>query len=424
MHNAAIEQLYRQTREQSEAFCAPLNVEDCSLQADDFVSPPKWHLAHTSWFFETFLLKPFLQGYTTPDSRYEVLFNSYYNGVGEQFPRPHRGLLSRPTMAQVLAYRSHVDSAMASLLASGHHPERATIIVRTELGVEHERQHQELFFTDIKYSLAVSPLLPTYIKAAATGAADITAVRWHSYAGGLVEIGFDGPGFCFDNELPRHKAYVESFELADRLVCNGEYQEFIDDDGYRRPELWLSDGWNAVTSRGWQAPQYWLERDGKALEFTLHGAQPRLTDAPVCHVSGYEADAYARWAGARLPTEYEWELAAEELQTVADNTGVSGVDAGYYHPRAARKTAGLRQLYGECWQWTRSAYEPYPGFSASPGAIGEYNGKFMSNQWVLRGGSCVSKAEQVRPTYRNFFYPQDRWQFSGIRLARNPSSKI
>mgnify|MGYP003630527775 CR=1 FL=1 len=424
MHNAAIEQLYRETREQSEAFCAPLNAEDCSLQADDFVSPPKWHLAHTSWFFETFLLKPFLQGYTTPDSRYEVLFNSYYNGIGEQFPRPHRGLLSRPTMAQVLAYRSHVDDAMASLLAAIHHPERATVIARTELGVEHERQHQELFFTDIKYSLAVNPILPTYIEAAATGEADVTIATWHSYSGGLVEIGFNGQGFCFDNELPRHKAYVGPFELADRLVCNGEYQEFVDDDGYRRPELWLSDGWNAVTSRGWQAPQYWLERDGTALEYTLHGVQPRLADAPVCHVSGYEADAYARWADARLPTEYEWELAAEQAQAVADNTGLSGVDTGYYHPRAARKTAGLQQLYGECWQWTRSAYEPYPGFSPSPGAIGEYNGKFMSNQWVLRGGSCVSKNEQVRPTYRNFFYPQDRWQFSGIRLARNPSSKI
>jgi len=415
-----IEQLYRETREQSETFCAPLNDEDCNLQADDFVSPPKWHLAHTSWFFETFLLKPFLEGYTTPDPLYEVLFNSYYNGVGEQFPRPRRGMLSRPTLTQVLDYRSHVDGAMASLLASKSHVEREAILARTELGVEHERQHQELFFTDIKYSLAINPLLPTYIEAARIEEADIAATQWHSYQGGLVEAGFDGEGFCFDNELPRHKTFVGSFELANRLVSNAEYQEFIDDDGYQRPELWLSDGWNTVTSQGWQAPQYWLQRDGSALEYTLHGVRPRLADTPVCHVSGYEADAYARWAGARLPTEYEWELAAAQAQASVPRTQASGVDTGYYHPRAARARDGMQQLYGECWQWTQSAYSPYPGFSSPPGAIGEYNGKFMSNQWVLRGGSCVTKSEQVRSSYRNFFYPQDRWQFSGIRLARNP----
>jgi ergothioneine biosynthesis protein EgtB len=419
----AIEQLYRETREQSEAFCAPLHDEDCGLQADDFVSPPKWHLAHTSWFFETFLLKPFLEGYTTPDTRYEVLFNSYYNGVGEQFPRPQRGMLSRPTVAQVLDYRSYIDDAMATLLASTHHCDREAVIARTELGVEHERQHQELFFTDIKYSLAINPLLPTYIEAARIDDADAGATQWHSFPGGLVEIGFDGTGFCFDNELPRHKAFVESFELANRLVSNGEYQKFIDDDGYRRPELWLSDGWNTVTSQGWTAPQYWLERDGEALEYTLHGVLPRLAGAPVCHVSGYEADAYARWAGARLPTESEWELAAAHAALSSTSGNITGVDTGYYHPRAAGKQDGLQQLYGECWQWTQSAYSPYPGFRSSPGAIGEYNGKFMSNQWVLRGGSCVSKADQVRPSYRNFFYPQDRWQFSGIRLARNPSEQ-
>ena len=419
----AIDQLYRETRRQSETFCAPLNDEDCGLQADDFVSPPKWHLAHTSWFFETFLLKPFLPGYTTPDSRYEVLFNSYYNGVGEQFPRPQRGMLSRPTVAQVLDYRAKVDSAMAALLASTQHPERDTIIARTQLGVEHERQHQELFFTDIKYSLAVNPLLPTYIEAAGIEETEISATRWHGFPGGLVEFGFDGTGFCFDNELPRHKAFLEPFELANRLVSNGEYQKFIDDDGYRRPELWLSDGWSTVTNQAWQAPQYWLERDGEALEYTLHGVRPRRAGTPVCHVSGYEADAYARWAGARLPTEYEWELAAADAARTSADEKASGVDAGYYHPRAAPGGDGLQQLYGDCWQWTQSAYSPYPGFSSSPGAIGEYNGKFMSNQWVLRGGSCVSKADQVRPSYRNFFYPQDRWQFSGIRLARNPSEK-
>ena len=422
-----IEQLYRETRAQSLAFCAPLELEDYGLQAEDFVSPPKWHLAHTTWFFETFLLKPFLQGYATPDKQYEVLFNSYYNGIGEQFPRPKRGLLSRPALADVLDYRAHVDDAMAGLLATSSHPDRAAILARTELGVEHERQHQELFFTDIKYSLAINPLLPTFLELAAAEQAPPEPLRWHSYSGGLLSIGFDGDGFCFDNELPRHQTYLTPFELANRLVCNGEFEQFIEDGGYRRAELWLADGWATVQQHGWVAPHYWLQRDGAALEYTLHGVQPRLADAPVCHVSGYEADAYARWAGVRLPTESEWEHAAADAaaaDAAAAGAEPGGVDDGYYHPRAARKGDGLRQLYGDCWQWTQSAYSSYPGFTASPGAIGEYNGKFMSNQWVLRGGSCVSKAEQVRPSYRNFFYPQDRWQFSGIRLARNPGNSV
>ena len=415
----AIEQLYRETRAQSVAFCAPLHEEDYGLQAEDFVSPPKWHLAHTSWFFETFLLKPFVEGYTSPDPRYEVLFNSYYNGIGDQFPRPKRGLLSRPTVKQVLDYRRHVDDAMNVLLGSTLHRQRSSVIERTRLGIEHERQHQELFFTDIKYSLAINPLLPTYVEATAEEEAEVPALQWHQFKGGLVDIGFEGKGFCFDNEQPRHKAFVAPFELANRLVSNGEYQLFIDDEGYRRPELWLSDGWSTVISQAWQAPQYWLQHDGEALEYTLHGVQPRRAATPVCHLSGYEADAYCRWAKARLPTEQEWELAAAITTAEIDDADNSGVDTGYYHPSAARRQQGLQQLYGECWQWTQSAYSPYPGFSASAGAIGEYNGKFMSNQWVLRGGSCVSKSEQLRPSYRNFFYPQDRWQFSGIRLARN-----
>lgn len=406
--------LFRDTRAQSVAFCQPLNVEDYGLQAEAFVSPPKWHLAHTSWFFETFLLKPFLDGYVTPDERYEMLFNSYYNGVGEQFPRPRRGLLSRPGVAQVMDYRERVDRAMGELLAADGHPARDDILMRTVLGVEHERQHQELFFTDIKYSLAVNPLWPTFIDSALADDVPLAPLRWHRYEGGLVQTGFDGEGFCFDNELPRHQTYVQSFELANRLVSNAEYQQFIDDGGYERPDLWLADGWNAVQAQGWKAPQYWLDHQGQAREFTLHGMQPRQSSSPVCHINGYEADAYARWANARLPTEAEWELAA------ADTSATSGgVDSGYYHPRAATDKEGLQQLYGECWQWTQSAYSPYPGYRPSPGALGEYNGKFMSNQWVLRGGSCVSKAAQLRPSYRNFFYPQDRWQFSGLRLARD-----
>jgi len=424
----SIAQLYRDTRAQSLAFCAPLDNEDYALQAEAFVSPPKWHLAHTTWFFETFLLKPFLEAYASPDPRYEMLFNSYYNGIGEQFPRPRRGLLSRPTVAQVLDYRTHVDEAMAGLLSLQSHRDRDTILARATLGVEHERQHQELFFTDIKYSLAINPLLPTYVEARFDKATDTLPLQWCRYDGGLVETGFDGQGFCFDNELPRHKTFVENFELANRLVSNGEYQQFIDDGGYRRPELWLADGWATVQAQSWQAPHYWLQRDGAALEYTLHGVQPRLAATPVCHVSGYEADAYARWTGARLPTEAEWETAAADAAAAdaaaAGTAAIGGVDEGYYHPRATGQEDGLQQLYGNCWQWTRSAYSPYPGFSASPGAIGEYNGKFMSNQWVLRGGSCVSKAGQLRPSYRNFFYPQDRWQFSGIRLARNPASAL
>jgi len=427
-------QLYQQTRDQSVSFCAPLEREDYSLQAEAFVSPPKWHLAHTTWFFETFLLKIFDRNYVTPNDCYEVLFNSYYNGIGEQFPRPKRGLLSRPTVAQVLDYRLHVDGAMAALLADKSHPERDAIAARTILGVEHERQHQELFFTDIKYSLAINPMAPTYIDVPDIDDTQTAPPEWRHYAGGLREIGFSGSSFCFDNELPRHKSYVAAFELCDRLVTNAEYQQFIDDGGYQRPELWLADGWATVQAEAWRAPLYWLADAENAMEYTLHGPRPRQAATPVTHVSGYEADAYARWANARLPTEFEWELAAADAaaadaaaagaaaadddKAVSGNSG--GVDTGYYHPRPARAGTGLKQLYGDCWQWTQSAYSRYPGYKPSPGAIGEYNGKFMSNQWVLRGGSCVSKAQQVRSSYRNFFYPQDRWQFSGIRLARDP----
>jgi ergothioneine biosynthesis protein EgtB len=412
-----ITQLFRDTRSQSVVLCAPLNSEDYTLQAEAFTSPPKWHLAHTTWFFETFLLKPFAENYATPEPRYEVMFNSYYNGIGEQFPRGQRGLLSRPTVSEVLEYRAHVDAAMMVLINDQSHLQRQTILSRTTLGVEHERQHQELFFTDLKYSLAINPLLPTYVEVEAARSQARSAIRWHVYPGGLVHLGYAGEHFCFDNELPRHQAFVQPFELADRLVTNAEYQGFIADGGYQRSDLWLADGWEAVQTQRWQAPQYWIDRDGEELEFTLHGLVNRSANTPVCHVSGYEADAYARWSEARLPTEQEWELAAS-----AEPDASEGIDGGIYHPRAAPEHTGIKQLYGSCWQWTSSAYSPYPGYQSSPGAIGEYNGKFMSNQWVLRGGSCVSKAEQVRSSYRNFFYPPDRWQFSGIRLARNASS--
>ena len=406
---------FLRTREQSLAFCAPLDVEDHALQAAAFTSPPKWHLAHTTWFFETFLLKPFLRGYRSSEPLYEMLFNSYYNSIGEQFPRPQRGLLSRPNLAAVHDYRARIDAGIVSLLG-GAEADNPAVRERLRLGIEHERQHQELFFTDIKYSLAVNPLLPAYQPRASLAADDAPAMHWLRYDGGLLEVGHGGGEFSFDNERPRHRCFLEPFSLASRLVTNGEYQAFIDDGGYRRPELWLAEGWTAVQEQCWDRPLYWMHRDGEDLEYTLHGLQPRAAGRPVCHLSGFEVDAFARWAGARLPTEQEWEVAASAAPAPA-----GGVDLGVYHPVPAPppSPAGPTQLYGEVWQWTQSAYGPYPGYRPTEGAIGEYNGKFMSSQWVLRGGSCVSKAAHLRPSYRNFFYPPDRWQFSGLRLARS-----
>ena len=404
--------LYRETRAESVRFCESLEVEDYGLQAEDFVSPPKWHLAHTSWFFETFILKPFVDSYRPLEPLFEVLFNSYYNGIGEQFPRSKRGLLSRPTVAEVLAYRAEVDAMMEQLLGNPDRIEKE-ICSRTALGIEHERQHQELFFTDLKYSLFVNPLYPAYRATCSRDEPHPGVLSWQGFDGGLVETGFAGDGFCFDNELPRHKTYLQPFTLADRLVSNREYQAFIDDGGYRRPELWLADGWTKVIDEGWSAPLYWVDRGGEPMEFILAGLRARQDAHPVCHVSGYEADAFARWAGARLPTEHEWEHAANSAPGPS-----AGVDDQVFHPQPATGN-GLHHLYGDCWQWTQSAYSPYPGYKHSAGAIGEYNGKFMCNQWVLRGGSCVSRAGHLRPSYRNFFYPPDRWQFSGIRLARS-----
>lgn len=413
------------TRQQFLRICDPLDVEDYGLQAAEFASPPKWHLAHTSWFFETFLLKQFAADYVPLDPRYEVLFNSYYNGIGDQHPRGQRGLLSRPSLADVLAYRDYVDQAMVRLLSEGGaHKQFATILERTVMGIEHERQHQELFFTDLKYSLGQNPMYPAYTPGASAEGAATAALEWTAFDGGLVQMGFCGEGFCFDNEQPRHQVYLEPFALANRLVTNAEYQAFIDDGGYTRPELWLADGWATVKRDGWRRPLHWLDAEstagrsdipqGQPLEFTLYGVQRRSPATPVTHVSGYEADAYARWAGLRLPTEPEWEHAAMHVAQTAAPVSPS---LSKVHPEPATNT-DLQQLYGECWQWTQSAYSPYPGFSPSEGAIGEYNGKFMSNQWVLRGGSCVTPVSQARPSYRNFFYPQDRWQFSGIRMAK------
>jgi ergothioneine biosynthesis protein EgtB len=396
---------YGAVRQRSLHLAEPLSVEDCCAQSMPDASPIKWHLAHTTWFFETFILEAREPGFAPFHPAFRVLFNSYYNGVGARHPRPQRGLLTRPALAEVLAYRADVDRRMAALLAA--HQGDAELAALVELGLQHEQQHQELMLTDLKHLLAQNPLYPAYRDQPLPDSPAPGALAWLRQEGGLASIGHPGDGFCFDNELPRHRSVVAPFELASRLVTNGEYREFIDAGGYRDPSLWLSDGWDRVCTGELAAPLYWVRDGGGWMEFTLHGLQ-RLDQArPVTHVSLYEADAYARWRGARLPTEAEWELAAQDAQ----------VSTGALHP-AAGTGAGLAQLFGECWQWTTSSYAPYPGFAPAPGAIGEYNGKFMVNQYVLRGSSCATPPGHARASYRNFFPAGARWQFTGIRLAR------
>ena len=409
---------YQTTRSLSVNACKPLKKEDYGLQCSIFTSPPKWHLAHTTWFFETFILKHFVFDYKVYHPSYEVLFNSYYNGVGLQFPRSQRGLLSRPTVSEVMEYREYVDVAMISLLAQTDHYELESIEQRCRLGIEHEKQHQELFYTNLKYSFSLNPLNPAYYDEGTARDLNQGKMLWLDYTGGLVDTGVEEKSshFAFDNETPAHKVFIEPFSLSNRLVTNGEFQDFINDGGYQMPQFWLSDGWTALKKNNWTQPLYWREEKGKAMEFTLYGLQERKLDNPVCHVSGYEADAYANWENARLPTEKEWEFSAKQHQDTNNNL-LSLHTRGVENLKHENDKLGLKQLYDSCWQWTASAYRPYPGFQTAEGAIGEYNGKFMCNQWVLRGGSCISSANHLRPSYRNFFYPDDRWQFSGIRLA-------
>lgn len=403
---------YAAVRQQTEMLCRPLAVDDYGVQPMDDASPPKWHLAHTTWFFETFLLKPFRERYRPFAEGFEALFNSYYNGVGQPFPRPRRGTLSRPTVEEVYAFRAHVDAAMRPLLARGDDEVRA----RVELGLHHEQQHQELIVTDLKYTLGTNPLRPAYRDDLDRTACESRAARFVDFPEGFVEVGATGSGFCFDNETPRHRVWLRPFAVADRLVTNGEYLAFMDDGGYDAPALWLSDGWDAVRRERWEAPLYWYRENDAWSEYRLSGPAPLDPHAPVTHVSFYEADAYARWAGARLPLETEWESVAARYGEGAATGHFA--DGGRLHPRAPAGP-GMAQLFGDVWEWTSSAYGPYPGYRPLPGTLGEYNGKFMANQVVLRGGSCATPPGHVRATYRNFFHGPDRWQFTGIRLARD-----
>ncbi len=405
---------YCQVRSLTEALAAPLSAEDQTAQSMADVSPTKWHRAHTTWFFEEFVLGPHAPGYQPFHDGYRYLFNSYYEAVGERHPRAERGVVTRPGIAEIAEYRRHVDEAMTDLLDGGV---AAPVAALVELGLHHEQQHQELAVMDIKHVLSRNRLDPAYRNAVGDiGPSTTRPLGWVEHAGGLVEIGHDGDGFAFDNEGPRHQVHLAPFALADRALTDGEVAAFVADGGYRRPELWLSDGWARVQAERWEAPLYWqAEDDGSWSQFTLAGRHPLDPAAPACHLSYYEADAIARWAGARLPTEAEWEA-------VAGTRPMDGrfLDLDVLAPQPANPTvAGPQQLFGDVWEWTSSAYLPYPGFRTAPGAVGEYNGKFMVNQHVLRGGCCATPPGHVRTTYRNFFPPHARWAFSGARLARD-----
>lgn len=394
-----------------------LSDADATVQSMEDASPAKWHLAHTTWFFEEFVLKAGNPGYKTFDERYLFLFNSYYEAVGPRHPRPLRGLLTRPSLATVLAYRRHVDLAL-QLRLKQRLPQDTLDLV--ELGIQHEQQHQELLLMDILHLFAQNPLKPAYRSKPDAAALSIRQepLQWVEYPGGRVTIGHDGLGFAFDCETPRHEVLLRPFALASRLVTNGDWCEFIAEEGYQTSRWWLSDGWKTVRSEEWDAPLYWLRRDGQWLQMSLSGESPLDQAAPVSHVSFYEADAYARWAGKRLPTEFEWEVAARELPLQGNF-----LESGRLRPLPAAVIEGSpdqpKQMLGDVWQWTASPYLAYPGFKTAEGAVGEYNGKFMSNQFVLRGGSCVTPQSHIRATYRNFFYPHQRWQFSGLRLAED-----
>jgi ergothioneine biosynthesis protein EgtB len=391
--------------------------EDYVVQSMPDVSPTKWHLAHTSWFFETFLLTPHLADYNIFDEHFAYLFNSYYVTVGDRHCRQNRGLLSRPTVSQIYDYRKHTDDAMTRFLSGLTPAQQSELRPVIEIGLHHEQQHQELMLTDIKHVFWVNPMRPAYKHHPQSPAAEVPAMRWIDFPEGIHTVGHEGPGFAFDNESPRHRTFLEHFRLASRLVTNGEYKRFIEDGSYKRADLWLSMGWATAQQEQWTAPLYWIEQDGQWLNHTLSGLRPVDDSEPVCHLSYFEADAYARWAGARLPSEFEWEVASGSLPIEGNF-----VESEQFHSTALShrtQSPTLSQMFGDVWEWTRSAYLPYPGFQPPTGALGEYNGKFMCNQFVLRGGSCATPQDHIRRTYRNFFPPDARWQFMGLRLARD-----
>ena len=400
---------YAAVRTYTRELASPLSSEDAAAQSMADASPAKWHLAHSTWFFETFVLKPHQPGYREFHPRYEYLFNSYYHGVGDLYPRHQRGLLTRPTVHEVMAYRAHVDDRLIEALL--RHALPAAAVDLLELGLHHEQQHQELLLTDIKHLFSLNPLLPEY-RPQPLMAAEAPPLQWRESAGGIVDIGHGGRGFAFDNESPRHPVLLQPFAWASRLVTNGEYAAFIADGGYRDPRLWLSEGWALRQARGWQHPLYW--NDALDAEFTLHGVHAIDPQRPVCHIGFFEADAYARWAGARLPSEFEWEHAAGDARICGQFADQADAEL---HPRIVSELSSAT-MYGSVWCWTASPYIAYPGYRPAAGAVGEYNGKFMSNQWVLRGGSCASPRSHLRSTYRNFFPADARWQFSGLRLAK------
>ncbi len=417
---ARLAEHYARVRGMSLKLAQPLSEEDCQVQSMPDASPAKWHLAHVTWFFETFVLERFEAGFKPFDPAFRVLFNSYYHGIGERHPRPERGLVTRPGLADVKRYRAHVDERMHLLLDA--RADDAELHALVLLGLHHEQQHQELLLTDIKHLLSCNPAGPAYSARWPIGAVRPQPLRWHRYDGGMCAVGHDAAvegEFCFDNETPRHDTWLQPFEIASRPVNYGEYQAFIDDGAYRRPELWLSMGWDWVRAARRDAPLYWRSDGERWLNHTLHGIVENDPHTPVCHLSYFEADAYARWCGARLPTEAEWELAARRLIRGPDAQH-NFADRGALHPLPPASSADEPvQMFGDVWEWTQSNYNPYPGYRPLPGAVGEYNGKFMCNQFVLRGGSCATPAGHVRASYRNFFPPDAQWQFSGLRLARD-----
>ena len=415
---SALASAFASVRQASLGLIAPLTAEDCQVQSMPDASPAKWHLAHVTWFFETFVLERFESRFRPFDASFRNLFNSYYQGLGEPYPRARRGLITRPTLAEVLRYRANVDARMFALLAPGTLDAAASALVA--LGLQHEQQHQELLLTDIKHALSFDPGHAAYARRWPMTKVQAQPLHWLSYGGGLIEHGFDATldgAFSFDNEGPRHTTYSAPFELASRPVTYGEYLAFIEDAGYKRPDLWLSMGWDWVRSGGHQAPLYWRQEGGAWLNHTLQGQVEIDPRTPACHLSYFEAEAYARWAGARLPTEVEWEHAARRLRAPQH---ANFANRGAYHPLPAIDAVADEplQMFGDVWEWTQSSYSPYPGYRALPGAVGEYNGKFMCNQYVLRGGSCATPAGHLRASYRNFFAPDAQWQFSGLRLAR------